>query len=535
MKCFAALFLSVVSLSAADLYRVAGTVINAQTGAALPHAEVYAYAAGASKPAARLMTADGRFSFDLPQGSYALRAGTRTNAQVYGSRNPDEAFGSAVIVGPGHDTANLTFRWYPASAILGRIVDTSGEPVENALVQLVRSSVVGGRRITLTARWTRTNDLGEYRFGYIPGGARYYVAVTGKPWYSANNPLASAEERPEAFIPIYYPNTADVSRAAPLTLNSGEEVRADFTLTPTIGATVTVKHDAPGGTKGTLSLMSDGIAGNEGFQEQEALVELPPGVPAAETSPPAFTQRFTGVPPGRYVVQVVGKNGTTDLGARKTIDVNGSDVTVELALHPFATVSGTVHFKNPGAKPPASMLETLVREGNTGTVGAAVRADGSFVFPSVPMGSYRPAIRAAAGIFTSGIEVTGARFHDGVLDLSEGDSATISVTASDESGGLSGFVMNGDQPLEAVLVVLAPAADAEKTASYRGYQTESDGSFDFKNIPAGRYLLFAVDDTALEYANPDVIRPWLASAKPVTIETHGTSSERISLTAAKGQ
>jgi hypothetical protein len=47
--------------------------------------------------------------------------------------------------------------------------------------------------------------------------------------------------------------------------------------------------------------------------------------------------------------------------------------------------------------------------------------------------------------------------------------------------------------------------------------------------------LFAADDTALEYANPAVIRPYLASAKPVTIEAHGTSTERISLTPAKGQ
>ena len=532
---FTLLLVAAVSLNAADLYRVAGTVINAQTGAALPHAEVYVYAPGASKPVAKLMTDDGRFSFDLPQGSYALRGGTRTNAQSYGSRNPDEAFGSAVIVGAGHDTANLVFRWYPPSAIFGKVADGSGEAVESALVQLVRSSVVGGRRVTLTARWTRTDDLGEYRFGYIPAGARYYVAVTGKPWYAVNNPIAGNDERSEAFIPIYYPNTTDVSRAAPLILKPGEEVRADFTLTSTPGATVTIKHDAPAGTKGTISLMSDGIAGNEGFQEQVALTEIPAAAAPAEGRPAAFDERFTGVPPGRYVVQVVGKNGTTDLGARKPIDVNGSDVTVELALRPFATVSGTVHFKNAGGKPPASMLETLVREGSGGTIGAAVRADGSFVFPSVPMGTYRPAIRAAAGIFTSGIEVTGARFHDGVFDLSEGDSATISVSASDESGSLSGFVMNGEQPLEAVLVVLAPAAGSERPDGYRGYQTESDGSFDLKNVPAGRYLLFAIDDTAFEYANPAVIRPYLSSAKPVTIEAHGTSTERISLTAAKGQ
>jgi hypothetical protein len=70
-------------------------------------------------------------------------------------------------------------------------------------------------------------------------------------------------------------------------------------------------------------------------------------------------------------------------------------------------------------------------------------------------------------------------------------------------------------------------------AIYRGYQTESDGSFDFRDIPAGRYLLFAVDDTGFEYANPAAVGPYLPAAKPVTIEAHGSLTERISISEVK--
>src|SRR5580698_2353413 len=160
--CLHALALFVIaglSGSAADLYRVAGTVVNAQTGSALPHAQVYLFTAGKATPVANQTTADGRFSFDLPQGTYTLRAGTSNNVQNYGSRNPDIPLGSAVIVGEGHDTGNLICRWYPTSAIFGTVVDESGEKVEGALVQLVRSSVIGGRRSAVTVRWERTNDL----------------------------------------------------------------------------------------------------------------------------------------------------------------------------------------------------------------------------------------------------------------------------------------------------------------------------------------------------------------------------------------
>jgi hypothetical protein len=95
--------------------------------------------------------------------------------------------------------------------------------------------------------------------------------------------------------------------------------------------------------------------------------------------------------------------------------------------------------------------------------------------------------------------------------------------------------MNGSRPAEAVMAVLAPVEEPQNPGRYRGYQTESDGSFNFTNVPAGRYYLFAVDDTAFEYASPTTIRPYAADARVVTIESHGSSTERIPITAAKGQ
>ncbi len=81
------------------------------------------------------------------------------------------------------------------------------------------------------------------------------------------------------------------------------------------------------------------------------------------------------------------------------------------------------------------------------------------------------------------------------------------------------------------MVVLAPASGAHDQVTYRGFQTDSDGSFDFQNVPVGDYLLIAVEDTQLEYANPIAVRPYLTNAKPVHIEAHGVYSEKIPLTA----
>ena len=526
MRLPAGLLLPAALCAAAELYPVAGVVINDQTGTPLPRAEVYLFGRTSPKPVASMTTGDdGRFNLDVPEGSYRFLAGTRVHAQNYGAKNPDEGFGSAVIVGPTHNTTNLTFRWFPLAAIYGKVVDDAGEPVENALVQLVRSSVAAGRRVTRTVAFARTDDLGEYRFGSLPGGARYYLLVSGKPWYSSNFPLPRADQRPVAFVPLYYPNARDATRAAPLTPKPGEELRADFTLTPAAGATVTVKHNLPSGVKAVVNLLTTGIGGADSFLEPVQIQNIP-GVPEQDAS-------FTDIPPGHYTVRVTtGAGESSNVEGSAAVDVNGSDVTTEIALHPAPTLSGTVHFKNPNARTRGSALVSLFNEQNMLMYNTPVRPDGSFVFPRVLDGKYRPVFRAA-GFFTSAVEVRGAPFRGGFVEVAASDSPEVQLTASDETGELKGFVMKGDQPLDAVLVVLAPATGSDDLAYYHGYQTESDGSFDMTNMPAGRYLLFAVDDTALEFANPAVIRPYLASAKAVTIEAHGSVSGNLALTAAK--
>ncbi|MGA2714112.1 MAG: carboxypeptidase regulatory-like domain-containing protein [Bryobacteraceae bacterium] len=527
------LLMGAAASAGADLYTVAGTVINSQTGAVLPHAQIFISRAGAPRPRSPFITGDnGRFSFELPQGAYVLRAGTRTTMNNYGMRGSDNSFGSAVIVGPDRDTSNLVFRWLPTAAIFGRVLDDSGEPVEGALVQLLFSHVTGGRRLTSTERWERTNDRGEYRFGSIRGGS-YYVAVTGKPWYSVNNfarlPLGQEMDRPVAFIPVYYPNTADVSRVSPLPVKPGEEARADFTLTVAVGANVSVTHSVPADLQGLLSLKIAGVAGNDSLQDQQFVY-------AGVAGRPAIPGQFLGVPPGHYVVQITGKSGDADFSGQAAIDVNGSDVAVEVPLRAAARLTGHIELQNAAAYLPPQLGARLTPEGSAGAPAITlIGPDGGFEFPSVQSGSYRLGLIVPRGFFVARTEAKGVNYRDGLLTIAAGDSGDLSLTLSDEIGQLKGTVMDGSRPAEAVMAVLAPVEESQNPGRYRGYQTESDGSFDFTNVPAGRYHLFAVEDTGFEYANPAAIRPYLADAKVVMIESHGSSTERIPIAAAQRQ
>jgi hypothetical protein len=510
---------TILSSPAAELYRVAGIVMNTQTGMPLARAQVAVRKTGSTLTVASLNTSDdGRFAFNLPPGKFNIYAGTRDVMQTLGLHSPGSSAGTSVVTGPDQNTGNIVFRWFPRAAISGEILDESGEPVESALVQLLRSTVAAGRRVVSNAGWTRTDDQGEYRFGLVSGGS-YYLAVTAEPWYAKANMAGKPDTAPSvAYAAVYYPGTPDISRAAALVLTPGNDARADFTLSPVTGATVTVKHDVKPGMTGTLSLLTEGIGGSEAFQRQENFYGS------------MGQQNVSGVPPGHYVVRIAGASANVDYSARQPLDVNGSNVSVELSLRPSPTVTGTIQLKNPSSKR-GSLFARLIRNDNNSVLATAVHADGSFTFPSVAAQKYRFALGNTDGLFASEVRVEGADFRDGVMDLVEGQPVTLRIVASDETGRVKGFAKQGDKPAEGVMVVFALATEPAGRPMNRGFLTDTDGSFDLEALRSGDYLAFATEDAEIEYQNPAAIRPYLANAKRIHVEPHGTYSQDLPVTA----
>jgi hypothetical protein len=352
----------------------------------------------------------------------------------------------------------------------------------------------------------------------------YYVVATGQPWHMRGTlgaALGATGPRPPApaYPPTYYPGATDSRDAAILTVQSGGEVRADIPLRATTGATVRVRCPGSGledeACQGIPTFSLHGIGGVE--------VHTPEDYDYA-------THSFSGVAPGRYTLHAVAWVKEAYKEVYKVVDVGPGEFTFDLTMQPPALIAGNVTFKNPL---PARAREyiALANETTGASIGGEIAADGTFAM-YLGGARFRVGLYGSVPLAIAQLSADGAPVKDGVVDVTESAEVHLKILASDEMGRVKGFAMNGDQPAPAVMVVLAPAAGSGNPADYSGYQTESDGSFDYLRVPVGDYLLFAADRLDLEFTNPDVIRPYLQSATPVHIALRAIVDQRVAVTAA---
>jgi hypothetical protein len=520
VKRLALLLAAATALSAAETYRVAGVIVDSRSGAPIVNASLTL--SPMDQPHEGMLTTsgtDGSFAFDAARGKYNLMAVIAGVSQPFGEVNRFVGMGTSVITGPDQDTAHLVFRWHRLAAITGRVLDDQGEPVENAQVRLFCSAVFAGRKRIAQSFQTSTNDRGDFRAWAIIDGV-YYVFVTAEPWW--NSPRAGVDGSGPATVhpTVYYPGTTDITRAALLTVQPGEEARVDFTLTAIPASKLTVNCDncEPGApsparsrTLMELRVTADGLGGTETAVMQRNVIRWP------------FT--IDTIPPGRYLVRVSGTGGENALVAERWIDVGAGETAVSLSLHPAAAVSGKVTFKANLAPPTRPLTVVLSPESAGKSASATVGPDGTFRMSNVAPGKYH--VYATGGYY----HAETARIGDGVLaagllNIQDGTESHVDIVASDEIGRLKGFATRDDRPAADMLVVLMPADPASGYPN-QGFQTDSDGSFDWPVLRAGDYLLFAVDDPTIAYADPQTVKPYLSQAKSIRVEPGKVLEERV--------
>ena len=507
-----------------NAWRVGGVVVNSVTGQPMARVRMSLRSTDPPGPPVFAMSDEaGRFSFnDITRGEFDLTA-ERTGfpRQSLGQKRLGGGFGSAVITGPGLDMEHLVFQLVPASAISGRVTDDQGDPVQHAMVELFRSSVVSGRRRVAIYSYTNTDDVGDFRFSGLGAGS-YYLAVSGQPWYGSRNeilprlPKRQGEKGrnapAKAAYPLtYYPDATDPRAASTVVLKPGQESVANIAVQTTTGVHVSVALQEATG-KVWAALTTPGLEGNDVFLRVNN--EVGPAVV------------FGAITPGRYKVVASSEARPAEV-EMKEVEVGDSDVEVQLEPGGTPRVEGKVELDSGVADAlRGAYVQFWDPEKNRGSA-APLSPDGSFSM-RLAQGRYGVSIGGVKNLSLRELSVDGAPSREAAVDIEQPVTREMKIRATFSSARVQGHVYRGDAVIVGAMVVLVPSAESGNPFDVHAYQTDADGSFDFQAVRPGRYVLLAVEDgTELEYANAAVLAPLRAKGTSIELAPQETLHERI--------
>jgi hypothetical protein len=556
----------------ADRYRIAGRVINADSGAPLPGAEVAILTVingepqsanedlprrgrRGRRPAARMAVQsataaeDGSFAFEnVPAGKYSLQGSHR--GFITASYEEHGLFSTAIVVGPGIAPDRLTLKLSPGASIGGAILDSAGEPVDQAIATLYRLSDDGLGSIRMV-RSDRADDLGAYEFAHL-GPGTYFVSAAGRVWYATARafaqPPASAGPAPDppanldlAYPRTYYADASDSSAATPIPIRGGEHLRADLHLeaVPAVHLTYTLPAATNGGFRNwdRPTTVSQSIFG----QNESGMDAVTAMTPGSDHGQPTMS---ISVAPGEYEVEIGGRMLQVNAGGDAVID--------PLTGTPFVELSGKLAATG-GGELTLPVYVTLRSAGGQGSeANVQVGNDGSFRFQGVRPGSYEVgAVEQRGPLALVQVAVQGAEVSGNTIRVGS-QAVTLAATVAPASAIVSGFARQAgvtdetaptgrvagigafsgtdgaaytgravgepaSQPASGVMIVLAPQR-LEEHALFRRDQSDSDGSFSLRQVAPGNYTLLAIrDGWDLEWAKPEVITHYLHGGQPIKV------------------
>lgn len=506
---------------APGLYSIAGRVVNATTGEPVRRANVAALAEQGSQIVEMTLTdADGNFSLqNLPPGKYPLTASRRGYRTAFYDEH--EEYNSAIVTGPDQDTTHLVFRLMPGGVIRGVVTADGGEPVENASVILFKrdraSSSADGSEEIRQADGAMTDDTGAYEFSNLSAG-EYYVAVSTSPWYAIRQPSRRNADDGESPLDVAYPvtffdSTTEEGSATPVTIEAGSRQQADISLhaVPALRLQLPVQRNRMNGMVqpelrtmifGTQISAESGLAGDPlhtGFVE------------------------FSGVAPGRYELQQGDPPRISDieLGSSQVIDPNAGT--------PAVSVSGTLRTTAGAPVPESVSLALEPVNGHNQTVLPAVARKGEFRFDAVAPGTWTLSAQADGNVLPIVAVVTGGAILPGNQITVKERPLTVAAVVSPSLSRVQGFAKTDGKGISGAMIVLVPRQPSAFRALVRRDQSDSDGSFTLRDVPAGRYTVIAIQNGwNLNWTDQETIARYLPRGVAVSVSDQAGGLVKLS-------
>lgn len=520
---------------------------------------------------------DGRFTFDgLPNGVFTLTAARASFiTSAFGAKRPGRP-GTPIAVGAGQRLDGLSVKLWRGAAVSGVIKDDTGALVPGIAVTAIPARAGGPSLMSLSNNPAFTDNRGEFRiFGLEPGtylvsarpqssgGGASMTAPTeaqvdaviaqvrgaslARPASTPSPPVPAP--KPFDYAPVFYPGTASIANAVPVTVVAGQDVFGlDFSLqrvpTSIIEGIVTRPDGAPA-ARATLQLTGAAPAGQ--------FASFPPlTINATAGADGAF--RISQVTPGDYKLVAKapvatappvetgfvrpGRNEPT-LFAETDVSVAAADLSgLNVRLEPGMTMSGRVAFDG-ASKPPADLtkIQVWLRPPNLSAKAAPinsivfvsptfVRADGTFELTNVIPGRYLPSVTingVDAAAWWPKSAVQGDReLLEGQIELTRDMTAPITLTFSDRRAELSGSLQSATGAPASDVFVIAFSEDQKfwrpSSRRVQAVRPDANGRYLFANLPAGTYLISAVGDVDPdEWQDPAFLAKLVGASAKVTM------------------
>jgi hypothetical protein len=512
-----------------------GQVIDAQTGRGLSRVIVELDGAGLRR---RIVSDDrGRFLLSgLPPGDYritASRAGFLNGS--YGQQRPTGA-PSVITLADGQWMSGIDLQLWRPAVVTGYVTDHDGAPISGVTVRAYRYDRPPGRTSVRQVGLAVTDDAGAYRLSSLLPGP-HLVGISAQQMLTTATNEATGEvftpEDPEViFAPVYFPLADSALAASVVTAESGREFTGvNFALPASPMLQLSGRVDpasVPAGQMGAVRLLL-------ARPVDPFVAESPIHRYLGSVSPDAeghFT--FTRVPRGDYVVEAsaVGADTTAPerLWASQPVSLDDKDLTdVIVTMREGLNLSGQTRmvssmgrgtalagpldisleplFEAPGVRP------LLFRTDESGAfLSGPVLVPGRYL---VRVGGVPPGWRLR-GVMSGGVDVS-----DEGLDLSLGFAPSdLQIELTDQLTVLTGTVRAVGPLADATATVLVFPQQNRGMGARRhlSVRVGRDGQFSLRNLPAGAYLMIAVDDAGADgWMDPDRLATLRSRSTPVTI------------------
>jgi 5-hydroxyisourate hydrolase-like protein (transthyretin family) len=502
-------------------YTISGSVVSTTTGQPLDRADVSLLISGTEQGqtlAEATTNADGHFAFThLAAAKYSLRADRQ--GYLAAAYDEHEGFSTSIVTGEGLISDGLIFRLAPYAVIGGTITEDSGDPVSHARVSLFRQDTRSGSGKIVRAGSAFTDDTGAYEFARLEPG-NYFLSVVASPWYASPShphwdasgniiPEATRSPLDVAYPTTFYADVADENDATPIPIKAGNHERVDFTIHAVPAIHLSFKIPASPGQQSHMPQVQREIFGTTDV----TAATLYYGGDVVNNS------MLIGVPelaPGHYKV-ILPNNYEADVDASGDLDLDAAH------MEPLSDVSGKVAMAD-GTPLPGRMSVSLQAIGGDSPSDARTDADGSFTIHEVSPGSYQLSVSAEGKqLHVARMTASGATVEGHTLKVGS-QPVTLAVTLVEGSATLSGFAKNNGKPASGVMILLVPNHQKFNRELFRRDQSNSDGSFELRQVVPGRYTLVAIEDGwAIDWARPEAIAHYLAKGQAVTIPSGSRS------------